>query len=149
VPVDGDGDVRRPGPTGPRWLRPPWRTPSTPTRRCTGRIVLGTRDYLVKNGFTDVVIGLSGGIDSTLVAVVAVDAIGADHVHGVSMPSRYSSDHSRSDAQALAENLGIDFRTIAIEPAHVALLDMLAPSFGDRPPTSPRRTCRAASAASP
>ena len=95
-------------------------------------IVLGTRDYLVKNGFRDVVIGLSGGIDSTLVAVVAADAIGAEHVHGVSMPSRYSSDHSKSDAQLLAENLGIDFRTIPIEPAHAAMLQMLAPSFEGR-----------------
>src|SRR6478609_5443329 len=93
-------------------------------------LVLGTRDYLVKNGFHDVVIGLSGGIDSTLVAVIATDAIGADHVHGLSMPSRYSSDHSRSDAALLAENLGMaDFRTIAIEPGHAALLEMLAPSF--------------------
>ncbi len=96
-------------------------------------IVLGTRDYLVKNGFTDVVIGLSGGIDSTLVAAIAVDAIGADHVHGVSMPSRYSSDHSKSDAALLAQNLGItDFRTIPIEPGHGALLEMLAPSFEGR-----------------
>ncbi len=97
-------------------------------------IVLGTRDYLVKNGFADVVIGLSGGVDSTLVAAIAVDAIGAEHVHGVSMPSRFSSDHSRSDAAKLAENLGIDVRTIPIEPAHAAALEMLAPSFGDRPP---------------
>jgi NAD+ synthase (glutamine-hydrolysing) len=97
-------------------------------------LVLGTRDYLVKNGFTDVVIGLSGGIDSTLVAAIAVDAIGADHVHGVSMPSRYSSDHSRSDAALLAENLGMEYRTIAIEPAHAALLDMLAPSFEGHDP---------------
>ena len=96
--------------------------------------MLGTRDYLEKNGFSDVVIGLSGGIDSTLVAVIAVDAIGADRVHGVSMPSRYSSDHSRSDAEKLASNLGIDYRTIAIEPAHAALLDMLAPSFAERAP---------------
>jgi NAD+ synthase (glutamine-hydrolysing) len=96
-------------------------------------LVLGTRDYLVKNGFSDVVIGLSGGIDSTIVAAIAVDAIGPDHVHGVSMPSRYSSDHSKSDASLLADNLGIDFRTIAIEPAHAAMLEMLAPSFGDRP----------------
>jgi len=97
-------------------------------------IVLGTRDYLVKNGFTDVVIGLSGGIDSTLVAAIAVDAVGGEHVHGVSMPSRYSSDHSRSDAALLAENLGIDLRTIAIEPAHSAELEMLAPSFEGRHP---------------
>jgi NAD+ synthase (glutamine-hydrolysing) len=96
-------------------------------------IVTGTRDYLVKNGFSDVVIGLSGGIDSTLVATIAVDAIGPEHVHGVSMPSRFSSEHSKDDAQELARNLGIDFRTIAIEPAHGAMLDMLAPSFADRP----------------
>ena len=95
-------------------------------------LVLGTRDYVAKNGFTDVVIGLSGGIDSSLVAAIAVDALGAEHVHGVSMPSRYSSDHSRSDAQRLADVLGIEMRTIAIEPAHSALLAMLAPSFEGR-----------------
>lgn len=95
-------------------------------------IVTGTRDYLVKNGFDHVVVGLSGGVDSTLVAAIAVDAIGAEHVHGVSMPSRYSSDHSRSDAALLAQNLGIDYRTIAIEPAHAAAIEMLAPSFEGR-----------------
>ena len=78
-------------------------------------LVLGTRDYVRKNGFTDVVIGLSGGIDSTIVACVAVDALGAEHVHGVSMPSRYSSDGSKSDAYDLAERLGIEIRTIPIE----------------------------------
>ena len=98
-----------------------------------GALVLGTRDYVRKNGFTDVVLGLSGGIDSSLVAAIAVDALGAEHVHGVLMPSRYSSDHSITDAQALAENLGIEHRTIVIEPAFTALLDMLGPSFGDRP----------------
>ncbi len=65
--------------------------------------MLGTRDYCAKNGFTDVVIGLSGGIDSTIVACIAADALGAEHVHGVSMPSRYSSDHSKSDAELLAD----------------------------------------------
>lgn len=92
-------------------------------------LVLGTRDYVRKNGFTDVVIGLSGGIDSALVAAVAVDALGADHVHGVSMPSRYSSEGSKTDAAHLAANLGIDLQTIAIEPAFAAYLDMLEPSF--------------------
>jgi NAD+ synthase (glutamine-hydrolysing) len=96
-------------------------------------LVLGTGDYVRKNGFTDIVIGLSGGIDSTIVACVAVDALGADHVHGVSMPSRYSSDHSRSDAADLAQRLGIDYHTIAIEPAFAAYLDMTAETFGDRP----------------
>jgi NAD+ synthase (glutamine-hydrolysing) len=97
-------------------------------------LVVGTRDYCHKNGFSDVVIGLSGGIDSTLVACVAVDALGADHVHGVSMPSRYSSDHSRTDARALADNLGIDFSTVSIEPAFSAYLEMLAESFEGRTP---------------
>ncbi len=92
-------------------------------------LVLGTRDYVTKNGFTDVVIGMSGGIDSTLVTTIAVDALGADRVHGISMPSRYSSDGSVSDAEKLAMNLGIDFRIIPIEPAHAAIVEMLRPSF--------------------
>ncbi len=92
-------------------------------------LVLGTRDFVRKNNFSDVVIGLSGGIDSALVAAVAVDALGADHVHGVLMPSRYSSDHSISDALALAENLGIEHRTVPIESAHAALMGMLEPSY--------------------
>ena len=87
-------------------------------------LVLGTRDYVTKSGFTDVVLGLSGGIDSTLVACIAAEALGADHVHGVAMPSRYSSEASEGDAGALAENLGIDYRIIAIEQAHAALLSM-------------------------
>ncbi len=92
-------------------------------------LVLATRDYVRKNGFTDVGIGMSGGIDSSLVAAIAVDALGAGHVHGVLMPSRYSSDHSLSDAEALCQNLGIDHRVIPVEPGHQAFLDMLAPSF--------------------
>jgi NAD+ synthase (glutamine-hydrolysing) len=97
-------------------------------------LVLGTRDYCAKNGFSDVVIGLSGGIDSSLVACIAADALGPEHVHGVSMPSRYSSDHSKSDAARLAENLGVDYRTISIEPAFAAYLEMLGPSFEGREP---------------
>ncbi|MDE0237608.1 MAG: NAD+ synthase, partial [bacterium] len=92
-------------------------------------LVLATRDYVHKNGFTDVGIGVSGGIDSSLVAAIATDALGADHVHGVLMPSRYSSDHSVADAEALCQNLGIDHRVIPVEPGHQAFLNMLAPSF--------------------
>jgi NAD+ synthase (glutamine-hydrolysing) len=104
-----------------------------PTAELYEALVLGTGDYVRKNGFTDVVVGLSGGIDSTIVACIAVDALGADHVHGVSMPSRYSSDGSKSDAAALATALGIDFRTIAIEPAFSAYLDMTTESFTGKP----------------
>jgi NAD+ synthase (glutamine-hydrolysing) len=109
----------------------PWLSPDAELYEA---LVVGTRDYCHKNGFSDVVIGLSGGIDSTLVACVAVDALGADHVHGVSMPSRYSSDHSRSDARALAENLGMPFSTVSIEPAFSAYLEMLAEPFAGRTP---------------
>ncbi|MBM3827577.1 MAG: NAD+ synthase [Actinobacteria bacterium] len=95
-------------------------------------LVSGTRDYVRKNKFTDVVIGLSGGIDSSLVAAVAVEALGADHVHGVSMPSRYSSEGSKTDAHELASALGIDIRTISIEPVFQSYLDVLEPSFEGR-----------------
>ena len=78
-------------------------------------LVLALHDYVRKNGFGDVVLGLSGGIDSALVATLAVDALGPEHVHCVSMPSRYSSEGTRSDARRLAENLGCDFREVAIE----------------------------------
>jgi len=77
---------------------------------------MGIRDYITKNGFSTVALGLSGGIDSALVATIAVDALGKDRVFGVSLPSRYSSDHSLSDAQTLAKNLGIGYRVIEIEP---------------------------------
>jgi NAD+ synthase (glutamine-hydrolysing) len=97
-------------------------------------LVTGTCDYVRKNGFSDVEIGLSGGIDSSLVAVIAADALGAEHVHGVSLPSRFSSEGSSTDAAQLALNLGIDYRVVSIEAAHAALLDMLAPSFADLPP---------------
>lgn len=92
-------------------------------------LVVGVHDYVSKNGFSDVVVGLSGGIDSSIVAAIAVEALGADHVHGVAMPSRYSSQGSLDDAAALAAALGIDHRVIPIEPAFSAYLAMLDPSF--------------------
>ena len=78
-------------------------------------IVVGLRDYVAKNGFTSVLVGLSGGIDSALVAALAVDALGPDRVHGVGMPSKYSSDHSLADARQMAANTGLGFRVIEIQ----------------------------------
>jgi NAD+ synthase (glutamine-hydrolysing) len=77
-------------------------------------LVVGLRDYVAKNGFASVVLGLSGGIDSALVAALAVDALGAQRVHGVSMPSRYSSDHSRDDAAEMARRTGLHYRSVPI-----------------------------------
>ncbi|MCH7789811.1 MAG: NAD+ synthase, partial [Acidobacteria bacterium] len=92
-------------------------------------IVLATKDYVAKTGFSDICMGVSGGIDSSVVAAIAVEALGAQHVHGIALPSRFSSDHSVDDAERLAENLGFDYRVIAIEPAHRAVLEMLSESF--------------------
>jgi NAD+ synthase (glutamine-hydrolysing) len=97
-------------------------------------LVLGTRDYVRKNGFEKVVVGLSGGVDSSLVAAIATDAIGAENVIGVSMPSRYSSPGSKSDAEALARNLGIQFKVIPIEKAFRSYLETLAEPFKDIQP---------------
>jgi NAD+ synthase (glutamine-hydrolysing) len=94
---------------------------------------VGTRDYLRKNGFTDAVIGLSGGIDSSLVATIALDAIGAGHVHGIAMPSRYSSEGSITDAKELASNLGINLHVVPIEEAHIAFGELLSPALGGEP----------------
>jgi len=105
-----------------------------PVREVYEALVLGTRDYVHKNGFSDVVIGLSGGIDSSLVAAIAADALGSEHVVGVLMPSRFSSEGSITDAEAVARNLGIRTLTVPIEPAHSAFLEMLeAPFAGTEP----------------
>jgi NAD+ synthase (glutamine-hydrolysing) len=114
--------------------RPPLAEVLPPVQEVYEALALGTRDYVGKNGFTDVAIALSGGIDSSLVALIAADAVGPEHVHGVLMPSRYSSDHSITDAEKLCAELGIESRIIPIEPAHAALLDMLAPSFAGLEP---------------
>jgi NAD+ synthase (glutamine-hydrolysing) len=105
---------------------------SSELERVHAALVLGARDYVKKNGFTDVVIGLSGGIDSALVAAIAVEALGAEHVHGVSMPSRYSSDGSKDDALALAQNLNIPYQSVPIEPAFAAYLSMLEEGFAGK-----------------
>jgi len=88
-------------------------------------LVVGLRDYVEKNGFRSVVVGLSGGIDSALVVAIAIDALGAKRVNAVAMPSKYSSEHSISDAQAMADATGIHFRTVAIAPMVDAYMNNL------------------------
>ncbi|GGV68594.1 NAD+ synthase [Streptomyces griseoloalbus] len=88
-------------------------------------LVVGLRAYVAKNGFRSVLIGLSGGIDSALVAAIACDAVGAENVYGVSMPSKYSSGHSKDDAAELARRTGLNFRTVAIEPMFDAYMGAL------------------------
>jgi NAD+ synthase (glutamine-hydrolysing) len=95
-------------------------------------LVLGLRDYVAKNGFEAVVVSVSGGIDSAVTAALAADALGPERVHCVSMPSRYSSEGTRSDARRLAENLSCDFRELPIEPVVEAYMDVLAESFAGR-----------------
>ena len=114
-------------------LSGPVAEPLTADAQRWSALVLATRDYVLKSGFRDVCVGLSGGVDSSLVAAIAADALGAEHVHGVLMPSRHSSTHSVADAEKLAANLGIDARIVGIEPAHAALADMLEPDLGRRP----------------
>ncbi len=127
VPVSDAVELRSP------LVAPTIHSPLEPTAEVYGALVLGTRDYLAKNGFTDAVVGLSGGIDSALVATIATDALGPEHVHALSMPSRYSSPGSIGDALALAGRLGIDVRVVPIDPAHVTLSDVLTPVLGAPP----------------
>jgi len=124
--VRGDPDAPRPT------AEPALAAPLDVVEEVYGALVLGTRDYARKNGFEHVVLGLSGGIDSTLVALIAVDALGADRVTCVTMPSPYSSTGTRGDAERLAENLGVQLLTIAIAPMMEAFDAALAPIFGDR-----------------
>lgn len=95
-------------------------------------LLLGTRDYVEKNGFSEVVLGLSGGIDSALVATIACDALGPRRVHCVAMPSRYSSEGSVADAKQLSENLGVDFIEVSIEKAHRSYLETSQEMLGGR-----------------
>lgn len=97
-------------------------------------LVLGTRDYMCKNRFRKALIGLSGGIDSSLTAAIAVDALGAENVIGVTMPSQYTSRETRSDAEIVAKNLGIQFMTVPLQPIFSAYLDALKEPFGQGKP---------------
>jgi NAD+ synthase (glutamine-hydrolysing) len=106
-------------------------------------LVLGTRDYIHKNGFEKVVIGLSGGIDSAIVATIAVDALGKDNVIGISMPSRYSSTGSVTDTKQLVHNLGVKLKTINIEKPFQSYLDTLSEVFSGTKPDSAEENLQA------
>ena len=110
-------------------------------------LVTGVRDYLGKNGFPGAIIGLSGGVDSALVLAIAVDALGADRVRTVMMPSPYTADISWIDAREMAQRLGVRYDEISIVPMFDAFRAGLAPSSPAWPRTRPRRTSRRASAA--
>ena len=125
--VDLDAGRARTGDAGPA-------VRDSDARSALAALVLGTRDYARRCGFKQAVLGLSGGIDSALVACIAARALGPDNVLGVAMPSRYSSEGSRSDAAALATNLGIEYQEIPIEPVFAAYLETLAPVFAGRAP---------------
>jgi hypothetical protein len=110
-------------------------------------LVLGVRDYTHKCGFSKAVIGLSGGIDSALVAAIAAAALGPNHVLGILMPSPYSSDHSVTDALALAQNLGVAHQTLAIGPLMADYDQVLDPSLQAPAPALPKKTSSRAFAA--
>ncbi|MGA2090403.1 MAG: NAD+ synthase [Endomicrobiales bacterium] len=114
-----------------------------PVREVYEALVCGLRDYVKKNGFKDVVIGLSGGIDSALVASLAVDALGNNCVHGVFLPTRYSSHASRQDAERLANNLGIDFMIIPIDTLFSTYTNLLEPVFSGLKPDSTEENLQA------
>ena len=117
-------------PTGPRPTQPtPMSQSLDHLAEIYSALVLGTKDYVLKTGFRKAVIGLSGGIDSSLTAAIAVDALGKENVHGVAMPSRYSSEGSLLDAKALAQNLDIGLTTVPIEEAFKSMLHMLSGPF--------------------
>ena len=146
--LDGQGELSDPGPLceealllaefspGDGSLTPRgWRSPpESQTEEIYTVLVTGLRDYVRKNGFTDVVFGLSGGIDSALTLAIAVDALGPERVHTVMMPSRHTSGMSIELAQEQAVGMGVDHRCISIEPAFEAMNTLLAPSFGEREP---------------
>jgi NAD+ synthase (glutamine-hydrolysing) len=128
-----DSERRRVFERPPLPARPPLRDLDS-AEETYRALVLGTRDYVCKTGFRRVVLGLSGGVDSSLVAVIAADALGPENVFGVSMPSRYSSQGSKDDAAELAEALGIRYETVPIEQPFTAMLDTLEPIFRGREP---------------
>ena len=131
VPVLQAGGERRPS-DGTRPGRVvPFDDELEQTRRA---LELALRDYVGKNGFREVVVGVSGGIDSALTAALAAEALGPERVHAVSLPSGFTSEETRTDARLLAESLGLDFRELEIQPVVDAFLGVLAPHFEGREP---------------
>ena len=126
------GDPLRPAPQDR--LVPQVRPALEPAAEVYEALTLALRDYVAKTGFQKVLVALSGGVDSSLVAAIAVDALGAENVIGVSMPSRYSSEGSKTDAQALADNLGMVMHTVPIEQPFAAFLDVLEEQFAGTTP---------------
>lgn len=123
--VDIDGDVE---PIDDNPFRP---QASSRAEQARDAVVVGLRDYVHKSNFDDVIIGLSGGIDSSVTAALAADALGAGHVRAVAMPSQFSSDHSLEDARRVSQNLGIDYDEIPIESPYDSILGELTPHFDD------------------
>ena len=123
--------VTPPATTGRTPIAPPLVEPLSELAETWETLVVGVRDYVTKSGFSNVAVALSGGVDSSIVAAIAVDALGAGNVHGILMPSRYSSSHSVSDAERLAANLGVETSIVPIEPAHAAFTEMLVPIMSD------------------
>ena len=138
--------VRWPGPAvtdAGTWAAPRLEPVLDGTAEVYAALKTGLRDYVEKNRFREVVIALSGGIDSALVAALAVDALGPARVHGVTMPSRFSSQDTLGDALLLAQNLGIECRTLAIEKLHQTYLAELAPCWPDRAPDATEENLQA------
>jgi NAD+ synthase (glutamine-hydrolysing) len=123
----------RPSPEGKR-VEPPIAEPLDDLEQMRLALELGLRDYVEKNGFREIVVGVSGGIDSALVAALAAEALGPERVHCVSMPSQFSSEATRADARRLAEGLGCPFLEFPIEPVVDAFRQTLAPAFAEREP---------------
>jgi NAD+ synthetase len=127
-------------PEGHGEIRP---VPTSDARSALEALVLGTRDFARRCGFQGALVGLSGGVDSAVVACIAARALGPAQVRGVALPSRYSSDHSRRDAAALATALGLPFEEISIEPMFSAYLEAMAGPFAGRPPDTTEENLQA------
>ena len=129
VEVAAEGEQAEVGAPQREEIEPAIAAPLSELEEVYRALVVGTRDYVTKSGFERVLVGLSGGVDSSLVAAVAADALGGERVVGVAMPSRYNASESEEDARVLAQNLGIEYHVISIEPVFKAMLSTLGGMF--------------------